>query len=223
MLAETHSVHAIDRRGRGASGDASEYSIEQEFEDVAAVAMALANESGRPIDVMGHSYGGRCALGAALRTDALRRVVSYEGAPAAAGVSYHPAGVEERLRDHLAANDLEGVLVTFMREVVGMSEDDLQAYRRDPIWPIRVAAASTIPRELDAEADASASIERLGRVAQPVLQILGGSSLPVFRDATLALGERLVNGRVVVIAGARHAAHHTHPAATVEAVLGFLG
>jgi pimeloyl-ACP methyl ester carboxylesterase len=223
MLAETHSVHAIDRRGRGASGDAAEYSIEQEFEDVAAVAMALANESGRPIDVMGHSYGGRCALGAALRTDALRRVVSYEGAPAAAGVSYHPAGVEERLRHHLAANDLEGVLVTFMREVVGMSEDDLQAYRRDPIWPIRVAAASTIPRELDAEADASASIERLGRVAQPVLQILGGSSLPVFRDATLALGERLVNGRVVVIAGARHAAHHTHPAATVEAVLGFLG
>jgi pimeloyl-ACP methyl ester carboxylesterase len=59
-------------------------------------------------------------------------------------------------------------------------------------------------------------------VRQPVLQLLGGESLPVFRDATVALDSRLANGRVVVIDGARHAAHHTHPDQVVQAVAAFL-
>src|SRR5215471_2932059 len=35
------TVYAIDRRGRGGSGDAEPYAIEQEFEDVMAVAGAI--------------------------------------------------------------------------------------------------------------------------------------------------------------------------------------
>ena len=92
-FAGTRAVHAIDRRGRGASGDTLPYSIEREFEDVAAVAEALAATSGRASTSIGHSYGGRCALGAAMRTDAIRRVVCYEGAPTPPGVSVPPAGV----------------------------------------------------------------------------------------------------------------------------------
>ena len=90
-FAERFAVHAIDRRGRGASGDGPAYAIEREFEDVAAVAEALAEASGAPVGVFGHSYGGRCALGAALLTDTIGRVVSYEGAPTPAGSSYHPS------------------------------------------------------------------------------------------------------------------------------------
>ena len=73
---------------RGASGDAQPgepYAIELEFDDLATVVEAIAAETGGPVDVVGHSYGGRIALGAALRTDALRRVVCYEGAPPAPG------------------------------------------------------------------------------------------------------------------------------------------
>ena len=103
-----------------------------------------------------------------------------------------------------------------------MSAPDLAAYRADPIWPVRAAAAGTILRELEAEADPAASLDRLGAVRQPVLQLLGGDSLPVFREATEALDRRLDDGRIVVIEGARHAAHHTHPAAVVEAVTTFL-
>jgi pimeloyl-ACP methyl ester carboxylesterase len=36
-LAEHFSLYRVDRRGRGASGDGPAYSIEREFEDVAAV------------------------------------------------------------------------------------------------------------------------------------------------------------------------------------------
>ncbi|MEO8437203.1 MAG: alpha/beta hydrolase [Chloroflexota bacterium] len=222
LFARTFTVHAIDRRGRGASGDGPAYAIEREFEDVAAVAEKLAGEAGVAVDVFGHSYGGRCALGAALLTDSIRRVVSYEGAPTPPGASYHPAGIEGRLSERLAAGDPDGALAAFLTEVVGMPAADLAAYRADPIWPVRAAAAGTILRELEAEADPAASLDRLGAVRQPVLQLLGGESLPVFRDATIALDQRLRDGRIVVIDGARHAAHHTHPDDVVAAVTTFL-
>lgn len=224
VLAETHSIHAIDRRGRGASGDGSgEYRIEQEYEDVAAVADAIAEEAGRPVDVVGHSHGGRCALGAALRTAAIGRLVVYEGAPRAPGSpGYVPPGVEDRIAGLIAAGERDAALETFFREVVRMPEPDLAAYRADPVWPVRVAAAHTTVREVAAERSAAASLAVLGRVEQPVLQILGGASAPPFREATLALDERLRNGRVIVIEGARHAAHHTHVPEMAAAIRSFL-
>jgi pimeloyl-ACP methyl ester carboxylesterase len=109
-----------------------------------------------------------------------------------------------------------------MTEVVGLTATDLEAYRADPIWPLRVAAALTIPRELEAEATPAASLDAMGTVRQPVLQLLGSESLPVFRAATMALDERLPDGRIVEISGAKHAAHHTHPDAVIEAVRAFL-
>jgi pimeloyl-ACP methyl ester carboxylesterase len=223
ILGERFTIHAIDRRGRGASGDTLPYSIEREFEDVAAVASRLADEAGGPVDVVGHSYGGRCALGAARLTADIRRVVSYEGAPTPPGVSYGDAAVLDELRGLEAAGDPAAVLSTFMTRVVGMDDAALAAYRADPVWPLRVAAARTIVRELESEsASPAAGLEALGRVRQPVLQVLGGESRPEFGEATRALDDRLADGRIVVIDAARHAAHHTHPEAFVRAVTSFL-
>jgi pimeloyl-ACP methyl ester carboxylesterase/GNAT superfamily N-acetyltransferase len=224
IFGERFSVHAIDRRGRGASGDTAAYSIEREFEDVAAVASAVASEEGAAVDVVGHSYGGRCALGAALLTDDIRRVVSYEGAPTPPGERYGDADVLEGLRTLDAAGRPADVWSTFMTRVVGMDDDALARYRVDPVWPVRVAAAHTIVREVEAEAASpAAGLDALGRVRQPVLQILGGESRPEFGAAIRALDARLRDGRVVVIDGARHAAHHTHAEEFVDAVTAFLG
>lgn len=222
MLATRFAVHAMDRRGRGGSGDVEPYAIAREFEDVATVADAIAGDAGVPVAVIGHSFGGRVALGGALRTAAIRAVVCYEGAPPAAEERYQPAGAEERVRQRLAAGDPDEALATFLREIVGMTDEDLARYRADPVWPRRAAAASTIVRELDAESSPEASLDGLGGVLQPVLQILGGESRPAFRHATEALDARLANGRVVVIDGAKHAAHHTHPDRFVDAVTTFL-
>lgn len=223
LLAESYTVHAIDRRGRGASGDTLPYAIEREFEDVAAVADALADDDGHPVAVVGHSYGGRCALGGALRTDAIRRVVSYEGAPSPPELRYGDKALAGDLVDLDRAGRHEALLERFLTRVVGMDADALAAYRADPVWPLRVGAAHTIPRELIAEGEsAAAGLEALGQVRQPVLQVLGGDSLPVFAEATAALDERLADGEVVVIPGARHAAHHTHPHDLVAALRGFL-
>ena len=233
LFAARHRVFAMDRRGHGASGDAATangaadepYDIESEFDDVAAVVEAIAGEAGRPVDVVGHSYGGRVGLGAALRTPRLRRLVVYEGAPAApGGTGYQDpdAATLARIEALVAAGDRDTALATFMRDIVGMPAADLQAFRANPIWPRRAAAIDTAIRELRAETSEAGSLATLGAVRQPVLQILGGDSAPPFAEATAALDGRLRNGRVVTIAGARHAAHHTHAAEFVTAVESFL-
>src|SRR3954464_9972824 len=53
------TICAVDRRGRGGSGDPEEvYAIEGEFEDVSAVVDSL----GESTILLGHSYGALCAL-----------------------------------------------------------------------------------------------------------------------------------------------------------------
>ena len=223
LLAARHTTHAVDRRGRGASGDADEYSIEREFEDLAAVVDALAPESGGPVDVVGHSYGGRIGLGAALLTPNLHRLVLYEGAPPpGSGRGYQDDGTLARIEDLVAAGDRDEALATFMRDIVGMPAADLAAFRADPIWARRAAAVDTTIRELRAEVGPAASLEALGDVRQPVLQILGGESAAIFGEATRALDARLRDRRIVTIDGARHAAHHTHPGEFVAAIEAFL-
>src|SRR5215211_4958621 len=222
LLGRRFTTWAIDRRGRGASGDRLPYSIEREFEDIAAVAEAAAAESGKAVPVVGHSFGGRVALGAALRTDAVSRLVVYEGAPAPPDRPYERSDLVGRLEELRDAGRAEVLLETFLREVVGMTEADIDAYRANPVWPARVAAAPTIVRELQGAASPAAGLDVLGRVSAPVLQVLGSESKPRFHTATDALDARLPAGRVVVIDGARHAAHHTHAERFVALVEAFI-
>jgi pimeloyl-ACP methyl ester carboxylesterase len=68
---ERSTVCAVDRRGRGGSGDPEEvYVIEREFEDISAVVDSL----GEPTILLGHSYGALCALEAALLTTNVRKL-----------------------------------------------------------------------------------------------------------------------------------------------------
>lgn len=220
-LARRHRIHAIDRRGRGDSGDGPAWAIEREIEDLVAVVDALAVESGAPVDVVGHSLGGRIALAAAPRTPNMRRLVVIESAPSPAGSTRD--GLLERLRADLAAGDLTGLLARFMTEAVGMPPEDLARFRADPVWPLRIAAAPTIVRELEAaDDDPAVGLEALADVTIPVLQVVGSESPAAFRAAAEALGVRLADGRLLVVEGARHAPHHSHPEAFVAAVEAFL-
>ncbi len=199
------------------------YGIEREFEDVAAVAEALASEVGRPVDVVGHSYGGRCALGAALRTDAARRVVSYEGAPTPPGTSYHPPGIETRLRDLLAAGDRDGsprrVHDRGRRDARGGASPRSGRTRSGRCAPPRRARScgnwrprrTRLPRSsASARSHGPSCSCSVGRACR------SSATRPTHSTSGSA------DGRIVVIDGARHAAHHTHPDAFVSAIRTFL-
>src|SRR5438874_8263683 len=57
-LEQRYTVYAVDRRGRGASGDAPTYSFEREVEDIVAVVDGI----GGPVGLVGHSYGALVSL-----------------------------------------------------------------------------------------------------------------------------------------------------------------
>lgn len=74
LLAQSHTVHTIERRGRGRSGpQGDDYSIAKECEDVAAVHDATGSTF-----IFGHSYGGLIALEAARTSGAFAKVALYE-------------------------------------------------------------------------------------------------------------------------------------------------
>ena len=74
VLERHFSVWTLDRRGRGASGDAAAYALARESEDLAAVIDTI----GGAVHVLGHSFGGLCALEAALLTPHIGRLILYE-------------------------------------------------------------------------------------------------------------------------------------------------
>ncbi len=77
LLSDAFTVYAMDRRGRGASGDGPSYAIEREFEDVAALVDAFPG----PVHLYGHSFGGICAVEGAFRARNVASLILYEGSP----------------------------------------------------------------------------------------------------------------------------------------------
>jgi pimeloyl-ACP methyl ester carboxylesterase len=221
---EAHAtVHAMDRRGRGASGDAPDYEVTREFEDVAAVVDVVAEATGSPVDMLGHSFGGLCAFGAATLTANIRRLVLYEGWPSPNPDRLAlPPGVRERLDALLAAGNREAVLETFFREVVGMPEAELSVYRALPAWQARIAAAHTITRESRAEQAARFDPEQAARITVPTLLLAGGDSPEFLKAGIDTLAAALPDARIVVIEGQQHIAIDLVPAVFADHVLAFL-
>ena len=219
-LAEHHTVYAMDRRGRGGSGDAATYELGREFEDVAA----MVDSIDEPVNLLGHSHGAICALEATLLTDNLRSLVLYEPP-----IPWEIVGPElfseetvAEMEALLADGEDEEALVVFMRDLLELPPEQLDALRSHPSWPARVAAAPTLPREERAPFDYEWDPARFADMTTPTLLLLGGESPEWARDSTEAIHEALPNSQIVVLDGEGHVAMNTAPELFVDEVLAFL-
>jgi pimeloyl-ACP methyl ester carboxylesterase len=218
-LLEPHvTVHAMDRRGRGSSGDAPGYRIEQEGADVAAVVEAVAEDTGGPVDVLGHSFGGLCLLEAMTQPQRIRRAVIYE---AGAGVPTEP-GLADELTGLLAQGRREEVVIRLLTVAAGVPADLLARMRALPSWPNRVAAAHTVVREVRAHDAYRLRPERFTGVTIPILLLLGSDSPPSEAESTGRLASALPRARVVTMPGQGHVAMQTAPELFTAEVLDFV-
>jgi pimeloyl-ACP methyl ester carboxylesterase len=213
---EHFTVCAVDRRGRGGSGDSDSYSIEREFEDVATV----VDSFDETVNLLGHSYGGLCALEASLLTKNLRRLVLYEPPAVPAGV--YPPGFIERLEALIDRGKREEALVAFMTEVVKLREPEVELMRALPAWEGRIAAAHTLPRE--ARVDESYKLDpiRLASMSVPTLILQGGESPSFLTLSNQSVHAALPNSRIAVMPGQQHVAMDTATDLFVAEVLSFL-
>ena len=218
------TVHAMDRRGRGLSGDGSEYAIEREYEDVAAVVDAIAQAAGRPVCVYGHSSGGIYAYGAAPLTSNIAGLVLYEGWPPTTAELWNaPLEFIEQLEALLEAGERERVVETVAGELAGLSDEELAAYRADPSWPARVAVTHTFPREERAGTGTVFELERAVTVPVPVLLVVGEHSPMSWRADAEAVAAALPDPRVMVLEGQGHGGDLLAPETFAERLLAFLG
>jgi pimeloyl-ACP methyl ester carboxylesterase len=216
-LSERFTVYAVDRRGRGASGDAEAYSIEREYEDVAAVVDALPE----PVVLLGHSYGALIAAEVALRTANLAGLVLYEP-PFPVGLPIYEPQVVAELEALLAADRRDELLTTFMREVPRVPEAHIAAMQQQDTWPARRAAAHTIPRELRAVNDLGGDVgERFAGLELPVLLVVGSESAPFLTEPSRILAEALPAAEAAVFEGHAHSAMDTATAEFVQRVAEF--
>jgi pimeloyl-ACP methyl ester carboxylesterase len=118
---------------------------------------------------LGHSFGATVALGAAPLARGLRRLVLYEPAP---GVPQVAPAFLDRLDALLTGDEREELLSLFLTDA-GLDSGALERLRASPIWPMRVAAAHTIPRELRAEEGYRPDPNDFASLTVSVLLLLG--------------------------------------------------
>jgi pimeloyl-ACP methyl ester carboxylesterase len=219
LLEPQLSVYAVDRRGRAVSGDAANYAIEREYEDIAAVVDWIAEEIGTPVALYGHSFGATCALGTVLLSPHVGRLVLYE--PAFRGVFRYPAGLLDRITALVTTDRHEEALEVALRERVGVSAAELAILRALPSWPNRVAAAGAIPRELHLDATLAFDPSAHATCTTPTLLLLGELSPAGQRSIVHAIDAALPDSRIVELPGQEHLAQNTAPDLIADALLRF--
>lgn len=210
-LGRHFTVHVMDRRGRGYSGDTLPYDLQREAEDVATVVDSIAATLGGPVSVLGHSYGALCAIEASLLTPNLSHIGLYEGVPLR-GADYYEPGILDRLDALLDAGDAEEALVTILRDVVLMPLKEIEMLRsHEGAWATRLRNAPSVPRELRTEQRYVFEPDRFRGVTVPVTLLVGGESPPREMANARAVAAALPDSRVVILPGQEHLAMYTAP------------
>jgi pimeloyl-ACP methyl ester carboxylesterase len=212
------TTYCMDRRGFGASGDTADYAIERDFDDVAAVVDAVAARTGRPVALWGHSYGANCAMGGAARSTNVSHLILYEPS---LGLRYPPGSIAA-VEAALDRGDHDAAIVTVLTDILEMTDDEIEAFRASPLWPVRLAAAPTIPRECHAEEDWVYGPGQFDRITARTLMLTGSDSVPAVAEATRRAVTAIPDARVHLLGGHGHFAHKTDPAMVTAVVRQFL-
>ncbi|SPD74717.1 putative hydrolase [uncultured Desulfobacterium sp.] len=214
-IADRFTCYLMDRRGRGLSGDSGEYSLEKELDDIKAI-LDLAGSS--PY-LLGHSYGAICALEAANRFS-VSKLVLYEPP-----IPVHSPVLGPELNDCLSAaerNQLDEALAIGLRGLLKMSEREVAALRRMPMWAEMTALTPTWIRELEVLKRLEFGVARFVTIVSPTLLLIGTVNPPHHIEASRVLEQILPRARLVELVGHSHQGHLTATAKFAHAVAKFL-
>jgi pimeloyl-ACP methyl ester carboxylesterase len=200
LLERSFTVIAVDRRGRGDSTDADDYDLRREYEDIAAV----VRDAGRRALLVGHSYGGLVAVGAAGLLDGLPRLALYE--PPMGGVLADRATID-RWQRLVSDGDRDLMMREFFRDVAGYDDPAIDELARSPLWQARKRVTPTLPRELRAELAHRLDREALAAITVPTLLLVGTESPDWAVRSTEAYEAALPNAEKALLEGQGHSAN----------------
>jgi pimeloyl-ACP methyl ester carboxylesterase len=208
VLRDHFTTFSMDRRGFGGSGDTADYSIERDFEDVAAVVDVVADRTGGSVALWGHSYGANCAMGGAGLTNNIHHLILYEPS---LGLTYPPGSIEA-IETAVASGDREAAIIAVLVGILEMTAEQVDAMRSSPLWPTRLAAAHTVPRECRVESEWVHRPGQFDRITAPTLLLEGSESPPALKETTRRAAAAIEGAQIRVLEGHAHLAHKTEPA-----------
>ena len=202
LLASRFTVISYDRRGRGGSTDTVPYAPQREVEDVAA----LIDEVGGPVCLYGHSSGAALALEAAVKLrEHVRKLAIYEAPYALDGNAREAAKEYSILLKNLLKSGRNADAVALFIKLVGVSDKQIQAIRRLPMWRGLEAMAPTLAYDSDVLGEGHSLPTRLlSRVTSPTLVMHGGAGTPSMRDTAQAISKAVPNAQLRTLAGQTH-------------------
>jgi pimeloyl-ACP methyl ester carboxylesterase len=211
-LAKEFTLYLIDRRGRGLSGDAREYSLATEAEDISAVLAAAGDGAA----LLGHSYGALCALETVRRGADVSSLVLYEPPLPVEG----PA-VGTLARDYAAAIETgnpDHALRLGLSHILKLSMDEMDGFAATPLWADLIELAPTWTRELKEVDPAAEHLSDYASLSVPTHLLLGGDSPANLTHATEYLQDGLPEATTTVLPGQKHFAHLMDPDGTAASI-----
>ncbi|MDB5171155.1 MAG: alpha/beta hydrolase [Candidatus Saccharibacteria bacterium] len=141
LLTDHFTVISYDRRGRGDSTDTQPYSVEKEVDDI----RALIDEHGGSAYLYGHSSGAVLALLAAkkLRTK-VTKLALYEVPYNDDAEAKKAAQLYRKNLNQLLIEDKRGDAVTLFVKSVGVTDKQVAAMERLPMWKGLTGMAPTL-------------------------------------------------------------------------------
>jgi pimeloyl-ACP methyl ester carboxylesterase len=218
VLRERVTTYCLDRRGFGASRDAAGYTIERDFDDVAAVVDVVAARTGGPVAVWGHSDGANGAMGGAARSANVSHLILYEPS---LGLRYPPGSIAA-IEAALDRGDHDAAIVAALVDILEMTDDEIDTLRASPTWPGWLAAAPTIPRECHAEQDWVYELGEFDRITAPTLMLTGTDTIPALAEATSRAAAAIPDANIHVLDGHGHFANNTDPKMVTTLVQQFI-
>jgi 3-oxoadipate enol-lactonase len=228
-LAAARRVVCMDHRGHGSStrvGTLEGYSIDQLVSDLVAF---LEATGGGPVDLLGHSMGGRVVLGVVLRRpDLVRSLVLMD----TSAWSFIPPdeAIRAMVSKYMTAFDPARGMPTTLN--FGGPEDELIAARVPAEWQqqkdaifagMDAYAVKALGMSLMTDLDQGEMSLRseLPSITCPTTVLAGEHDHPLV-DQAPALAAEVADGRLTVIPGAYHSPQLTHPEAWQAALAAHL-
>lgn len=202
LLSARFTVIGFDRRGRGSSTDKAPYTPKREVEDIAA----LIDLVGEPVFLYGHSSGGALALEASMALrKAIRKLAVYEVPYSLDRTARQTAETYlKTLKTLLAAGRSDDAVALFIKSV-GVSDKQVQALKRMPMWKGLVKLAPTLAYDSAVLGKGHAlPIKRLSTVTVPTLVMHGGAGAPSMRDVASEISETIPRAKLLTLARQTH-------------------
>src|SRR5690606_17908566 len=169
--AENFTCYVMDRRGRGRSGDSREYSLAKEREDIRAVLAA----AGEGAFLLGHSYGGVCAMETANQFPVAKLVI-YEP-PIPVHTSVTSVGLDDYY-DAFHKEAYEQALALGLTRLRKLSDEEREGFKQSSSWARTLAHTPTWTREIGVIHHMEVGVARFANILSPTLILVGANSLP---------------------------------------------